>query len=621
MLKPNRGYGGAGVHLGRGAVAERMGSAARARRWPRSTIRTGSGSCRRRRRCPCISSPCSTSRAARTRSRSTPSWVSRRRITAWASSRASRRSRSSTSRSAAVSRPCSSAIGPRISRARRARPCRPDLASQELRAAVHRLRDLDGVIHLLEWDEETYRPRDAAEDRASQLAVLGALRHELLAGDRLGDLLAALAARARSHGARARGDRAARAAAAGGRRVAAESRRGVRRDALALPRGMGGGAARRRLRRVPESVRAAAEAHARAGGGAAVVRRPLRRAARRARARHAPRAPRPVAAGDGRAVAHARARARGAHAPLRAAAAARRLQPGAAAAVLCRAASRHGLRLRARPARPLDASVHDDGRRERRPRSRFARAPDDPLRAIFATLHEGGHALYDQGCRASCTARCSPTRRAWACTSRRRGSGRITSGAAPRSGGTTSRRCSARSPTLLGGLDARGFHRAINVIVPGVEPRRRRRGHLQPARARALRARDRAARRRARRRPTCRAPGTSATGTTSASAPRGRATAACRTCTGRSASSAISRPTRSAICTRRSSSTRTTRATTSTPSSRAATWARCAAGSPSSVYAHGAELPAEALIERITGRTLDVEPFFRRLERRVAELE
>ena len=39
------------------------------------------------------------------------------------------------------------------------------------------------------------------------------------------------------------------------------------------------------------------------------------------------------------------------------------------------------------------------------------------------------------------------------------------------------------------------------------------------------------------------------------------------------------------------------------------------------VYAHGAELPAEALIERITGHSLDVEPFFKRLERRVAELE
>jgi Zn-dependent M32 family carboxypeptidase len=39
------------------------------------------------------------------------------------------------------------------------------------------------------------------------------------------------------------------------------------------------------------------------------------------------------------------------------------------------------------------------------------------------------------------------------------------------------------------------------------------------------------------------------------------------------------------------------------------------------VYAHGAGLPAEALIERITGHSLDVEPFFRRLERRVAELD
>jgi carboxypeptidase Taq len=39
------------------------------------------------------------------------------------------------------------------------------------------------------------------------------------------------------------------------------------------------------------------------------------------------------------------------------------------------------------------------------------------------------------------------------------------------------------------------------------------------------------------------------------------------------------------------------------------------------VYVHGAELSAEELVEHITGRTLDVEPFFRRLERRVVELE
>jgi carboxypeptidase Taq len=39
------------------------------------------------------------------------------------------------------------------------------------------------------------------------------------------------------------------------------------------------------------------------------------------------------------------------------------------------------------------------------------------------------------------------------------------------------------------------------------------------------------------------------------------------------------------------------------------------------VYAQGAALPAESLIERITGHSLDVEPFFRRLERRVSELD
>jgi carboxypeptidase Taq len=38
------------------------------------------------------------------------------------------------------------------------------------------------------------------------------------------------------------------------------------------------------------------------------------------------------------------------------------------------------------------------------------------------------------------------------------------------------------------------------------------------------------------------------------------------------------------------------------------------------VYAHGAELDAEDLIEAATGRRLDAEPFFRRLEQRIAEL-
>jgi carboxypeptidase Taq len=71
-------------------------------------------------------------------------------------------------------------------------PVLADRAAQDLRATIHQLRNLDAVIHLLEWDEETYRPVGAADQRAAQLALLGTQRHELLSGDRLGDLMAAV---------------------------------------------------------------------------------------------------------------------------------------------------------------------------------------------------------------------------------------------------------------------------------------------------------------------------------------------------------------------------------------------------------------------------------------------
>jgi len=76
------------------------------------------------------------------------------------------------------------------------KPVRPERAREELAAAIRKLRDLDGVIRLLEWDEETYRPGGAADGRAAQLAVVEGLRHELLASDRLGDLVGAVASRA-----------------------------------------------------------------------------------------------------------------------------------------------------------------------------------------------------------------------------------------------------------------------------------------------------------------------------------------------------------------------------------------------------------------------------------------
>jgi carboxypeptidase Taq len=74
---------------------------------------------------------------------------------------------------------------------------RPAQARDELTATIRKLRDLDGVIRLLEWDEETYRPGGAADGRASQLAIVEGLKHELLAGDRLGDLIGAIGERAK----------------------------------------------------------------------------------------------------------------------------------------------------------------------------------------------------------------------------------------------------------------------------------------------------------------------------------------------------------------------------------------------------------------------------------------
>jgi carboxypeptidase Taq len=58
-----------------------------------------------------------------------------------------------------------------------------------LREEIRRLKQLDSVLRVLEWDEETYRPSGAEAQRASQLAVIETLRHELLSAERLADLI------------------------------------------------------------------------------------------------------------------------------------------------------------------------------------------------------------------------------------------------------------------------------------------------------------------------------------------------------------------------------------------------------------------------------------------------
>jgi carboxypeptidase Taq len=59
-----------------------------------------------------------------------------------------------------------------------------------LLARMQELRDLGGLISLATWDQETYLPPKGAESRAFQLSTLQGIHHERLVDPRLGELLA-----------------------------------------------------------------------------------------------------------------------------------------------------------------------------------------------------------------------------------------------------------------------------------------------------------------------------------------------------------------------------------------------------------------------------------------------
>jgi carboxypeptidase Taq len=76
-------------------------------------------------------------------------------------------------------------------------PMRPALRRHEtvrrFREVVSRLRDLDNVIGILDWDEETCLPPTGHAARGSQLATVEGIRHQLLIDDDLGDLVEEMA--------------------------------------------------------------------------------------------------------------------------------------------------------------------------------------------------------------------------------------------------------------------------------------------------------------------------------------------------------------------------------------------------------------------------------------------
>lgn len=62
-------------------------------------------------------------------------------------------------------------------------------ATRQLLGRMQELRDLQGVIHLATWDQEVYLPPKGADARAVQLATLQGVYHERLVAEPLGELL------------------------------------------------------------------------------------------------------------------------------------------------------------------------------------------------------------------------------------------------------------------------------------------------------------------------------------------------------------------------------------------------------------------------------------------------
>jgi carboxypeptidase Taq len=73
-------------------------------------------------------------------------------------------------------------------------PPRAPEREARLRAQIEDLRGLDLAIGLLGWDEETYLPEGGRAGRGQQLGTLEGLRHRLLTADALGDLIEEVAA-------------------------------------------------------------------------------------------------------------------------------------------------------------------------------------------------------------------------------------------------------------------------------------------------------------------------------------------------------------------------------------------------------------------------------------------
>ncbi|HEY6255534.1 MAG TPA: carboxypeptidase M32 [Xanthobacteraceae bacterium] len=95
-----------------------------------------------------------------------------------------------------------SSSGPKPARAARPRAGKvrrsDDALLAELKACLHEIGDLEGAAAILSWDQSTYMPSGGAPSRGRQSALLSRLLHERKTDPRLGQLIDALAPYAES---------------------------------------------------------------------------------------------------------------------------------------------------------------------------------------------------------------------------------------------------------------------------------------------------------------------------------------------------------------------------------------------------------------------------------------
>jgi len=72
-----------------------------------------------------------------------------------------------------------------------------DVAEKRLTEKIRELRDLDAVVSLMDWDEETYLPTGGHERRGQQMGTVETIAHDLLVDDALGDLIEEVAEQTR----------------------------------------------------------------------------------------------------------------------------------------------------------------------------------------------------------------------------------------------------------------------------------------------------------------------------------------------------------------------------------------------------------------------------------------